>query len=376
MSIIDLPRFQSEDERGGDIDSPISVAGDETDTSASGYVELKQLQHPLTKMNAFSKGSENVAGFGCINGFPISLSKVSLTRTNTPRDWQPINLWNQDDSLSEILESDDVDLAANSEKKDFKSSEVAALHLTPAVVIGQPETSASETVVNRICSEPISSKVPPLPSAFRKSPPTAHMTVSFHETMEVRYFYRSEAEIAVMKLCALERRRQQESRRRLRRVRQGMRVSSSLLRSNKGASLFYRGCSDHSFLHGMGQPDVFDDDDHHEDGDFNGSVFDCGMHFQRHDEQSDTESDDDMPLNVQDEDLKKFAIHGMVDGLSSLISDAMIDVKPNTHQNESDDDIAPVTELLPANVDDKDASDPWFISSLCGNHNKIMTLKE
>jgi hypothetical protein len=366
--------LQTEEERDSDV--PGTVVGDITDTLVKGHVELKQLEHPLAGLNTSNDGSENVTDVGLSKGLqPLSLSKVSLARSCTPRDCLPIASWNQDDSLSEILGSNNVGLPEKSEKNSLKFTETVMLSLTPAVLLGKPEASTSETIVDSL---PTPGNVSHLLSALRKSPQTAHMTVSFNETMEVRYFYRSDDEIAIMKQCALERRRQQESRRRLRRVRQGIRVSSSLLRSNKLASLFYHGCSDDGILNGMSRPDALDDDEdtRFDDGDFDGSVFHCGMHFQRHGEPSDTESDDDVPLNVQDENVKTFAFHGVVDGLASLISDVMIDMKPISPQNKTDDEVVPVDEVHLTNVDDDDSSDPWFITSLCGSHSKIIALKE
>ena len=369
MSIIDLTSSQGEE----DVD-----VYSRSDTFVSGYVELKQLEHPLASVyspsDASYKRNCEVDEFG--KGSSMLLSNVSLIRTSTPRDLFVSNTL--DDSLSEILDSDEPDPEKASDKGNLKCTEAVILSAipTPVVVIGQVESDASDSR-----TKPAARKVSSLPSVFRNasSSRSTSMTVSFNETMEVRYFYRSDDEIAIMKQCAMERRRQQETRRRLRRKRKGMRSPSFILQNANMASFFYHGCTDDGILQGMDHTDAlhneYDDSD-----DFEGDVFHCGTHFQRFpDEQCDAESDDDVPLNIEaDEDLKKSAFYNMIGGLSSLLtgSDGMNDVKPIHPQDLSEGDFDSKSRLISANEEDEDVYVPWFISSLCGHGSKIIALTD
>lgn len=115
------------------------------------------------------------------------------------------------------------------------------------------------------------------------------LNVRFNETMEVRYFYRSDDEIAIMKQCAIERRAQQELRRRLRRrFRKG---ESSLLSSTR------RPITKNSFLSFFGdswttaQQKTYSSDEDLSYDLPDGSLVNCGVHFECYDRDDDGDNE-------------------------------------------------------------------------------------
>jgi hypothetical protein len=271
---------------------------------------------------------------------------------------------------------------------------------------------------HHVCSMPSVSKDVGIAPTMTKQPslPTTSTKVSFNETMEVRYFYRSDDEIAIMKRCALERRLQLETRRRLRRrmrkAKQQLNEatrSSSMRIKKKFASLFYNGCiSDGNGMENDSR-DEGDSDDDTLDGSNVGGIFHCGIHFQQHDDQSDDGNDDDVSLNYMGNPVtsiprtksmstdiaantrrvthqnKNSVLQNMVSGLSAMISDVMIDVKSTLEPNKSEKEVrlpvdnhAPTMPTSPAVTDvDEDMADPWILSTLiCGNTGTVIALKE
>ena len=220
-------------------------------SSSLDYVmELKQLQHPLTEIVS------DQGGVG-----PILTEKVRLVRTCTPRDTLLAS--------SQLEESENMIIDAN-ETHDVTRTDAIEYDIIKAPVGFSQFTAIPDArPLRRFCSLPSqwSSKASKfrsenddlirrddtnnekkeaklmhtrirsmsnmcktdknLATALKKQQSwpllsqmphaKAPLNVRFNEIMEVRYFYRSDDEIEIMKQCAIERRVQQELRRRLRR---------------------------------------------------------------------------------------------------------------------------------------------------------------
>ena len=223
-------------------------------SSSFDYVmELKQLQHPLTETMTlpdsvdlflpesvslvrtctprdtliFSSPMEDYGNVAIESIVPephlsTETSECSIPTVNHIPDASPLRRfrslpakWKSKASKSSHINKDPIlhdDF--NQDAKDVKPMRTC----TRSGSIGCKNEKVLLSVLKKQRSLPLLSRPP-------QSAPSTN--VRFNELMEVRYFYRSDDEIAIMKQCAMERRLQQELRRRLRR------------RLRKGESLFW-----------------------------------------------------------------------------------------------------------------------------------------
>jgi hypothetical protein len=236
-----------------------SCIGEQSDflISSSSFdyvVKLKQLQHPLSESR-----SEQMMVDSSLT------EQVRLTRTCTPRDTLILSSAVDDiktesvdavmvktsyrANYSDTIESDDMK-ETTGENKQFKAilepRSLRRFRSFPSQWNSKKTTSVNEnnedtnignskenvrevdsrnTLIRATSNvgrrekalATVLKKQRSCPLFAQTSSSKTSLSVRFNEIMEVRYFYRSDDEIAIMKQCAIERRAQMELRRRLRR---------------------------------------------------------------------------------------------------------------------------------------------------------------
>jgi hypothetical protein len=189
---------------------------------------VQQLQHPLAQLETTAEG---------VVLTPLS-EKVPLARTCTPRDTFMLSsstMVGVDCDNTEMHSSNGIDELDTSTTADIKkmnlSAESRSLHRIRSFPINWGASKAKSSVSRKSCAlmddtnvsnhEELKTTYTAALQPQRSSPMRLESTkaprVTFNESMEVRYFYRSDYEIEIMKQCAIERRQQHEARRRLRR---------------------------------------------------------------------------------------------------------------------------------------------------------------
>jgi hypothetical protein len=332
-SIIDYPFT------GYATDSP--EKDDHLSSSFDCIMELNQLHHPLASMEALTEESTtNIKPMISMSSLdtmiPLSSSIVILKRICTPHDTVTLSSYNDDcekpnvdndgllmtaiDYVDEIsvsqqcTSSTDVfvhdtsiieseynidstnDICVNKFNwtgigpfRRFRSSPVrpkSSEENCTKTMIGIEHEESIHTRSRPLCIVTCVNLVPILKKKSTNSrKASTTVNVSFCETMQVRYFYRNEDEIAIMKQCAMERRLQQELRRSMRRrlrkakqrpVRTLFGLSSNHF-SNSLTSFFtgsLTGCRDNIEI-------VDDDDDYYDNPTSKFNT--CGLHFERYD---------------------------------------------------------------------------------------------
>jgi hypothetical protein len=285
--------------------------GDLDDASESFYSAFEHLQHPLLEAEQGEPQvdpQDSSTSPPAATEAPLQCQPATHPRLSTPCDDQVV-------CYSESFDPFDL-------TDDEEDESITSLNKLRWMYISNPDgiTSTHPTFRNNSTTTTVKhegeEKRPKFRTRIRSESPSTSACakrVVFNETMEVRYFCRSPDEITVMKQCAADRRFQQEQRR-LRR--------KSLVRLDE-----------------EGDEDI---------------IYHCGANFQRPDEDGDSEEGEDSAFTrtfgSQQQRQRKIA-HGanvfqaVVNDISDMISEVMVDVTKATHQRRQSDEASALPEL-------------------------------